>query len=151
MARVVAPRGHPASHPATRTRPAGEAVSKATVLDICRIRGMDGLRLTAPLLKLLEVLLADPSDDFWGFELMKTTGLASGTIYPLLARLEGLGWLESGWDDQLDSGPRRRYYRLTRDGAVSARQAVAEARSKARAGSARWDSWSRPALGGGRA
>lgn len=61
---------------------------------------------------------------------MKVTKLASGTIYPLLARLEGLGWLESGWDEQATSGPRRRYYRLTQDGALSARQALAEARMK---------------------
>src|SRR5215213_6406509 len=98
---------------------------------------MDGLRITGPLLKLIDVLLADPTANFWGFELMKATGLPSGTLYPLLARLEGMGWLESGWDESKESsGPRRRYYRLTRDGASSARIAVAEARSKRRAKSA---------------
>jgi PadR family transcriptional regulator, regulatory protein PadR len=108
---------------------------------------MDGLRLTTPLLKLLSMFLADPTADYWGFEIMKATGLKSGTIYPLLARLEGMGWLVSGWDDErADSGPRRRYYRLTGDGVASARVAVAEATSKKRSSSS--TGRLRPALGG---
>jgi PadR family transcriptional regulator PadR len=107
---------------------------------------MEGLRLTTPLLKLLRVLLADPTANYLGFEIMKATGLASGTVYPLLARLEGMGWLDSGWDDEQDiSGPRRRYYMLTGDGVVSARTALAEANAKKRpAATGRL----RPALGG---
>src|SRR4051812_4304193 len=97
---------------------------------------MEGLRLTTPLLKLLNMILADPTADYWGFPIMKATGLASGTIYPLLARLEGMGWLESGWDDQAVSGPRRRYYRLTPKGAELARVALAEASAKKRTRSA---------------
>lgn len=89
---------------------------------------MDGLRLTTPLLKLLDAMMANPAGRHWGFELMKYTGLASGTVYPLLARLERLGWLVSGWDEQAESGPRRRYYRLTRDGAVKAQHALGEAK-----------------------
>jgi PadR family transcriptional regulator, regulatory protein PadR len=108
---------------------------------------MEGLRLTTPLLKLLRVLLADPTANYWGFEIMKATGLASGTVYPLLARLEGMGWLESGWDDEQDiSGPRRRYYRLTGEGVASARTAVAEANSKKRPATP--TGRLRPALGG---
>jgi PadR family transcriptional regulator len=108
---------------------------------------MEGLRLTAPLLKLLRMLLADPTSKYWGFEIMRGTGLASGTVYPLLARLEGMGWLESGWDEEQHvSGPRRRYYLLTGEGAVSARVALAEANSKKRAASG--PGRLRPALGG---
>ena len=108
---------------------------------------MDGLRLTTPLIKLLRMLIADPTANYWGFEIMKATGLASGTVYPLLARLESIGWLESGWDDeQMVSGPRRRYYRLTDDGAVSARVALAEA--SATGSPAAGPSRLRPALGG---
>jgi PadR family transcriptional regulator, regulatory protein PadR len=108
---------------------------------------MEGLRLTTPLLKLLRVLLADPTANYWGFEIMKATGLASGTVYPLLARLEGMRWLESGWDDEQDiSGPRRRYYRLTGEGVASARIALAEANSKKRLATP--TGRLRPALGG---
>jgi PadR family transcriptional regulator, regulatory protein PadR len=104
-------------------------------------------RLTAPLVKLLRVLLADPTSKYWGFEIMKRTGLASGTVYPLLARLEGMGWLESGWDDEpaISGRPRRRYYKLTGSGIASARVALAEANSKKRPASA--PSRLRPALG----
>jgi DNA-binding PadR family transcriptional regulator len=108
---------------------------------------MEGLRLTTPLVKLLHMFLADPTSKYWGFEIMKKTGLASGTVYPLLARLERLGWLESGWDDeQEDSGPRRRYYHLTGEGVASARTALAEANSKKRPRST--TGRLRPALGG---
>jgi PadR family transcriptional regulator PadR len=108
---------------------------------------MDGLRLTTPLLKLLRMFIADPTASYWSFEIMTAMGLASGTVYPLLARLEGMRWLESGWDEEQEtSGPRRRYYRLTGEGVASARIALAEANSKTRPASptGRW----RPLLGG---
>jgi PadR family transcriptional regulator PadR len=109
---------------------------------------MEGLRLTTPLLKLLNVLLVDPTSKYWGFEIMKGTGLASGTVYPLLARLEGMRWLESGWDDEQNvSGPRRRYYRLTGEGVASARVALAEANAKKHRGTG--PGRLRPVLGGG--
>lgn len=42
------------------------------------------------------------------------TGLKTGTVYPILERLEGLGWLNSEWEITQDrNGPRRRTYRLT--------------------------------------
>jgi DNA-binding PadR family transcriptional regulator len=108
---------------------------------------MEGLRLTTSLLKLLRVFLADPTSKYWGFEIMRGTGLKSGTVYPLLARLEGMGWLESGWaDEQHASRPRRRYYRLTSDGIASARIALAEANSKKRPASV--SGRLQPALGG---
>ena len=61
---------------------------------------------------------------------LRAGGLPSGTIHPILARLEGLGWLESRWEDAIprEKGrPRRRYYRLSQDGAERARIALAQA------------------------
>jgi PadR family transcriptional regulator, regulatory protein PadR len=50
-------------------------------------------------------------------------------MYPILARLEGCGWLESRWEntaEQATAGrPLRRYYRFSRDGAETARGALA--------------------------
>jgi PadR family transcriptional regulator, regulatory protein PadR len=47
-----------------------------------------------------------------------------------MARLEGVGWVESSWEDPdlgiRDGRPRRRYYQLTKDGAEQARVALAE-------------------------
>lgn len=59
--------------------------------------------------------------------MMGLTGLPSGTVFPILARLEGLGWLESGWEHLAPSvagGSRRRYYRLTRAGVHAATPAL---------------------------
>jgi DNA-binding PadR family transcriptional regulator len=53
----------------------------------------------------------------YGFEIMQNTGLASGTVYPLLRRFEATGWVSSEWEDAeegaADRRPPRRYYRLT--------------------------------------
>lgn len=59
----------------------------------------------------------------------------SGTIHPILARLEQAGWLESRWEeiDPSEKGrPRRRYYRFTSDGAALACTALARAGTSAR-------------------
>ena len=73
-------------------------------------------------------LMADPARRIHGFELCAATGLPSGTVYPILVRLEGLGWLDSEWEEpdvHVPAGrPRRRYYRLSEDGAASARTAL---------------------------
>jgi PadR family transcriptional regulator, regulatory protein PadR len=54
-----------------------------------------------------------------GAEIAKGSKLASGTLYPLLSRLEQAGWLSSTWetDSTSDLGrPRRRLYQLTARG-----------------------------------
>lgn len=52
-----------------------------------------------------------------GFDIMDATGLASGTVYPALRRLEGGGYVKSRWEpaaEALRAGrPRRRVYELT--------------------------------------
>ncbi|MGH1555978.1 PadR family transcriptional regulator [Streptomyces sp. L7] len=47
----------------------------------------------------LRALLEDPARLRYGLELCELAGLPSGTIYPILARLEQVGWLESSWED----------------------------------------------------
>jgi len=77
------------------------------------------LRLTLPTQLVLKALLDHRSRETYGLEICRATGLASGTVHPIMARLEGLGWLESRWDDVDPAAvgrPRRRYYRLTPDG-----------------------------------
>ncbi|MEW9549297.1 PadR family transcriptional regulator [Nonomuraea sp. NPDC050783] len=88
-------------------------------------------RMTMPTRALLRVLLAEPARERYGLELCDLAGLPGGTVYPILARLEQLGWMESRWEDpgthEKAGRPRRRYYRLTPDGAERARDAVARA------------------------
>ena len=91
----------------------------------------DSLRLTLPTQLVLRAMLEHPTREKYGLEICTAAGLASGTIHPILARLEGLGWLESRWEDvdpHEQGRPRRRYYRLTRDGVERARVALANVR-----------------------
>lgn len=56
----------------------------------------------------------------YGFDIMEATGLPSGTIYPALRRLEEGAFIRGNWEDDKSAWssdrPRRRYYRLTRQG-----------------------------------
>lgn len=64
----------------------------------------------------------------WGLRIVKESGRPPGSVYPILERLEALGWVRSAWeDDPARSGPRRRLYELTEGGAVAASDAVAHA------------------------
>ncbi|GIJ74018.1 PadR family transcriptional regulator [Virgisporangium ochraceum] len=79
-------------------------------------------------------VLLDSDQPRWGLEIIKVTGRPSGSVYPLLDRLEHAGWVTSHWDDDATRrGPRRRMYRLTADGAAEARRVVARAGARAQA------------------
>jgi DNA-binding PadR family transcriptional regulator len=53
----------------------------------------------------------------YGYELASLTGIKSGTLYPLLIRLEAQGHLEAEWQQPAASGrPPRHAYRLTAAG-----------------------------------
>ncbi len=76
------------------------------------------------------VLQAIAQGHRYGFEIMKAAHLPSGTVYPLLRRLETSGMVASRWeraDAARDEGrPPRRYYTATAEGA----QALSEARER---------------------
>jgi PadR family transcriptional regulator PadR len=57
------------------------------------------LDITPKMAAVLKVFLEDPGQPRYGFELMRLTGMASGSLYPMLARLEGAGWLSRGKED----------------------------------------------------
>ena len=69
----------------------------------------------------------------YGFEIMRAAHLPSGTVYPLLRRLEAGKLVDSHWEDAdraHDEGrPPRRYYEATAAG----RAALALARERVRA------------------
>jgi len=93
------------------------------------------MRITLQVQFVLRVLLDDPARELYGLEFVDGTGLPPGTIYPILARLEGAGWIGSRWEevDQHEAGrPRRRYYTLTPDGAEQARDALAAVAARQR-------------------
>jgi DNA-binding PadR family transcriptional regulator len=85
-------------------------------------------RMTIPTQRVLAALLE--SDEAYGAQIGAGAQLPSGTVHPILARLEGLGWVTSRWeeiDPTAEGRPPRRYYRLTRDGRDRARAALAGA------------------------
>lgn len=84
---------------------------------------MDSLRrLTRPTEAVIS-LLVTKQFAVWGLALAKELGLFTGTVYPILARLEKLGWVESSWEeDNSRPGPRRKYYKLTDSGLMAARE-----------------------------
>jgi DNA-binding PadR family transcriptional regulator len=91
----------------------------------------DDPRLTQQSLRVLYVFLNDPIADLAGSHIFDETKLASGTLYPILMRLEEAGWLKSQWEKINPKGagrPRRRLYRLTAVGHVRASAALAEFR-----------------------
>jgi DNA-binding PadR family transcriptional regulator len=80
----------------------------------------------------LRVMLDEPTTAKYGFELAASSGLKTGTLYPILIRLEEAGWLTSSWEDIDPSAaarPARRYYTLTaggrRDAAAVLEESVA--------------------------
>ena len=90
---------------------------------------MASMRVTVPVAKVVSVLLAEPDAERYGLDLMKATGLPSGTLYPLLQRLQQAGWVAAHWEDidpAAEGRPARRYYQLTAEGVTAGRQALAE-------------------------
>ncbi|HEX8627176.1 MAG TPA: PadR family transcriptional regulator [Catenuloplanes sp.] len=91
------------------------------------------IRITMAVAQVLAALCDDPSAQRYGLELIRATGQPSGTIYPILTRLQRAGWVEASWEqvDPAEQGrPARRYYRLTPDGVVSARVELAALRQR---------------------
>jgi DNA-binding PadR family transcriptional regulator len=81
----------------------------------------------------LAAFAAAPAEWLHGYLLAKQTGLASGTLYPILIRLADQRLVEARWEDEQPAGrPRRHLYRLTSDGLPAARAALAEAAAKRR-------------------
>jgi PadR family transcriptional regulator, regulatory protein PadR len=63
-----------------------------------------GPRMTLPTQLVLRAMLAEPTREMYGLQVCAEAGLPSGTIHPILARFEALGWLESRWEDTSPAG-----------------------------------------------
>ena len=93
-----------------------------------------GPRMTLPTQLVLRVMIDDPSREVYGLELARLAELGTGTVPPILARLERCGWVSSRWEEEDPrhlGRPPRRYYRLTPDGAVFAFQALEKVKTPA--------------------
>lgn len=80
--------------------------------------------MTTTTLKVLARMLEEPRGEWYGFDLIDQTRIKSGTLYPILIRLEKAGWLESRLEDvdpHVAGRPARRFYSLTGEGERLAR------------------------------
>lgn len=83
------------------------------------------IRLTHTTVKVLEAFFSQPADGLSGADIAKQTRLMAGTLYPILNRLERVGWLKSKWEDidpSVEGRPRRKFYTLSAQGARQARK-----------------------------
>ncbi|SRR6266567_925143 len=90
-------------------------------------------RVTPATLDVLEALMG-PDEELYGLKIAQNAGRKAGSVYPILARLEEAGWVESSWESEErdERGPRRRFYRLDPDGLAAARALLTERRGAVR-------------------
>jgi PadR family transcriptional regulator PadR len=89
--------------------------------------GTEQPRITTQTIKVLAALMSSKETEMSGAEIGRQTELSSGTLYPILLRLEEAGWLKSHWEteDPHELGrPRRRFYQVTGAGMRKARAAL---------------------------
>jgi PadR family transcriptional regulator PadR len=80
--------------------------------------------LTRQTMTVLSALL-DSAESLAGSNIASATGLASGTLYPILIRLEAAKWIKSEWetvDLTTKETPRRRLYSMTPLGTKRSRE-----------------------------
>jgi DNA-binding PadR family transcriptional regulator len=85
------------------------------------------MRSPSPRARAILAYLAEAGREWrHGYDLVRATGVKSGTVYPLLIRLEAQGFLEAQWQPPAAPGrPPRHAYRLTAEGARFARKVLA--------------------------
>jgi PadR family transcriptional regulator, regulatory protein PadR len=110
-----------------------------------------GFRVTDATLDVLEVLLHGGAD-LYGLKIAKAAGRPTGSVFPILAKLEDCGWAASEWEagGPATRGPRRRFYQLSPNGLVQAEQLLAQRRGGAARSRPRFSPPPRPQWEGGR-
>jgi PadR family transcriptional regulator len=79
----------------------------------------------------LAVLAAHGEGWTHGYDLARATGLKSGSLYPILARLADQGLLEAQWEQVIVLGrPPRHLYRLTPTGRAAVRDMDSQVRAR---------------------
>ena len=92
-----------------------------------------GFKVTDATLDVLEVLLKG-DEQLYGLKIAKAAGRPTGSVFPILARLEQAGWVTSEWEssEPVAKGPRRRFYRLSGVGSPGARELLGQRRAHRR-------------------
>lgn len=83
------------------------------------------MRMLSPKAALIvSAFLNRPSADQYGYELLQETGIKSGSLYPILGRLERQGWIIGALEPSAAGRPPRRVYRLNAKAEADAREAL---------------------------
>lgn len=105
--------------------PGGEALSDR--LPLCRLMSMGARRrrrISDATARVLQLFLDDSNNPRYGLQILKTSRIPSGSLYPILIRLEEQEIIGSRWESATASSlgrPRRRLYELTPAGRSTAR------------------------------
>ena len=84
-------------------------------------------KVSVPFIKVISVFLSSTDKEFSGYDILKTTSLQSGTVYPMLGKLLEDGWLKSEWKNNPQKGkPDRLCYTLTVGGKREALKILAD-------------------------
>jgi PadR family transcriptional regulator, regulatory protein PadR len=84
-------------------------------------------RPSKQMLRLLNAMATRTQQWQHGYDLMKETGLQSGTLYPLLMRMADQGLVEAEWCEPARPGrPARHAYRLTANGIALAAEVASQ-------------------------
>lgn len=88
---------------------------------------MGSVRMTIQTQAVLAALVAADTE-VYGLQLVRASGLAAGTVYPILQRLLAAGWIVARWEPaeqaQVEGRPPRRYYELSPEGSAQAHNAL---------------------------
>jgi len=79
------------------------------------------IRLSAQTLRVIDALLSQPREWKYGYDVSRSTGLKSGTLYPILIRMAERKLLETRWEQGEPGKPPRHMYRFTPEGLRFAR------------------------------
>jgi DNA-binding PadR family transcriptional regulator len=93
------------------------------------------INLSLLCLRVLGCFIDTDREETAGSDIMREIGIASGSLYPMLAKLEQSGWLRG----RLEPGaprekgrPNKRLYKLTRDGRREVKRVANQLRSLSR-------------------
>lgn len=90
------------------------------------------MRKTHAAVKAAAVFHREPNNQHYGYEITRKSGVRSGVLYPVLARMVDSGWLSSRWEIPEDGSRPRCYYRLTDPGREQIAAYLTEARMDSR-------------------
>ncbi|WP_108810528.1 helix-turn-helix transcriptional regulator [Sphingorhabdus sp. Alg231-15] len=90
---------------------------------------MQKTRTPSKATKLALISLLDAPQGMYGYEIMQSTGIKPGTLYPMLARLEDQNILVSHWQEaSVEGRPPRHIYNLSEAGRILARSLIDDSR-----------------------